>query len=163
MNFFPGDAVNFVGSEDSTVIEMCALVDFLLDIVSIETYVETASEHLPNLFKSVINVLNVKVKDLTTVEVTKALQLAKKLLTKVQPAWNAWDVDGDKANQIEGIVKSQNFVLELMATNFIPSQCYLFEKEFENPALCRNVVEKRGVFEVKFVQIQVVQKFSIVL
>ena len=48
----------FIGSEGTTVIEMCALVDFLLDIVSIETYVETASEHLPNLFKSIINVLN---------------------------------------------------------------------------------------------------------
>ena len=44
--------VNDVSSQDTTVIEMCALVDFLLDIVSIETYVETASEHLPNLFKS---------------------------------------------------------------------------------------------------------------
>ena len=33
------NAVNFVGSQDTTVIEMCALVDFLLDIVSIETYV----------------------------------------------------------------------------------------------------------------------------
>ena len=99
-----GHAVNFVGSEDTTVIEMCALVDFLLDIVSIETYVETASEHLPNLFKSVINVLNIKVKDLTTVEVTKALQLAKKLLTKVQPAWNAWDVDAEKNNSIEGML-----------------------------------------------------------
>ena len=59
---------------------MCALVDFLLDIVSIETYVETASEHLPNLFKSIVSVLNDKVQDLTTLEVTKALQLAKKLL-----------------------------------------------------------------------------------
>ena len=74
------DAVNFVGSQDTTVIEMCALVDFLLDIVSIETYVETASEHLPNLFKSIVSVLNDKVQDLTTLEVTKALQLAKKLL-----------------------------------------------------------------------------------
>ena len=87
------NAVNFVGSADTTVIEMCALVDFLLDIVSIETYVETASEHLPNLFKSIIAVLNDKVQDLTTLEVTKALQLAKKLLSKVQPAWNAWDMD----------------------------------------------------------------------
>ena len=87
------DAVNFVGSQDTTVIEMCALVDFLLDIVSIETYVETASEHLPNLFKSIVSVLNDKVQDLTTLEVTKALQLAKKLLSKVQPAWNAWDMD----------------------------------------------------------------------
>lgn len=96
------NAVNYVGSEDTTVIEMCALVDFLLDVVSIETYVETASEHLPNLFKSIIGVLNSKVQDLTTFEVTKALLLAKKILTKVQPAWNAWDVDHpvDKSAEI---------------------------------------------------------------
>ena len=48
---------------------MCALVDFLLDIVSIETYVETASEHLPNLFKSIVAVLTNKAKDLTPFEV----------------------------------------------------------------------------------------------
>ena len=52
----------------------------ILVIVSIETYVETASEHLPNLFKSIVGVLNDKVQDLTTLEVTKALLLAKKLL-----------------------------------------------------------------------------------
>lgn len=91
------NAVNYVGSDDTTVIEMCALVDFLLDVVSIETYVETASEHLPQLFKTIIGVLNAKVQDLTTFEVTKALLLAKKILTKVQPAWNAWDVDKSAA------------------------------------------------------------------
>ena len=80
-----------MASQDTTVIEMCALVDFLLDVVSIETYVETASEHLPNLFKSIVNVLTSKVRDLTAFEITQALNLAKKLLSKVQPAWNAWD------------------------------------------------------------------------
>ena len=87
------NAVNDVASQETTVIEMCALVDFLLDVVSIETYVETASEHLPNLFKSIVNVLTSKVRDLTAFEITQALKLAKKLLSKVQPAWNAWDVE----------------------------------------------------------------------
>ena len=86
------DSVNFVGSQESTVIEMCALVDFLLDIVSIETYVETTSQHLPYLFKTIISVLNEKIADLTAFETRKSLELAKKLLTKVQPAWNAWDM-----------------------------------------------------------------------
>ena len=36
-----------------------------MDIVSIETYVEIASEHLPNLFKSIVAVLTNKAKDLT--------------------------------------------------------------------------------------------------
>ena len=73
-----------MASQETTVIEMCALVDFLLDVVSIETYVETASEHLPNLFKSIVNVLTSKVRDLTAFEITQALKLAKKLLSKVQ-------------------------------------------------------------------------------
>ena len=34
-----------------------------------------------------------KVQDLTAFEVTQALGLAKKLLSKVQPAWNAWDLE----------------------------------------------------------------------
>ena len=58
------------------MIEICALVGFLLDIVSIETYVKTASEHLPNLFKSMVAVLTNKAKDLTRFEVTQALELA---------------------------------------------------------------------------------------
>ena len=97
------EAVNYVGSQDTTVIEMCALVDFLLDIISIETYVETTSEHLPNMFKTMIGVLNDKIQDLTTFEVTRTLQLAKKILTKVQPAWNAWDVEdphNDKSTEV---------------------------------------------------------------
>jgi hypothetical protein len=93
INDTEANAVNYVGSLETTVVEMCALVDFLLDVVSIETYVETASEHLPNLFKSVINVLALKAGDLTAFEIKQALELAKKLLSKVQPAWNAWDVE----------------------------------------------------------------------
>mgnify|MGYP001245568543 FL=1 len=89
------DQVNYIGSQDTTVIEMCALVDFLLDIVSIETYVETTSQHLPHLFKTIINVLNEKIADLTAFETRKSCELAKKLLTKVQPAWNAWDMQVD--------------------------------------------------------------------
>lgn len=43
--------VNGIGFEGTTIIEMCAILDLLLDIVSIETYVETHSEHLPHLFR----------------------------------------------------------------------------------------------------------------
>ncbi len=85
--------VNEIGSDpSSTVIEMSAIIDFLLDIVSIETYVETHSEHLPSLFRKVVTVLSERCDVFTAKEVTKGLSLAKKLLSKVQPAWNAWDV-----------------------------------------------------------------------
>jgi len=46
-----GGAVQPVGSESTNIPEICELVSFLLDIVSIETYVETSSEHLPRFFR----------------------------------------------------------------------------------------------------------------
>jgi hypothetical protein len=92
--------VNEIGSDEtSTVIEMCAIIDFLLDIVSIETYVETHSEHLPELFKKIMGVLSDRCDALTAKEITKALALAKKLLSKVQPAWNAWDVTKERERE----------------------------------------------------------------
>ena len=104
--------VNEIGSDEtSTVIEMCAVLDFLLDVISIETYVETHSEHLPALFKKVATVIKDRCEVLTPKEITRALTLAKKLLSKVQPAWNAWDVakeaakgasDSDSANTTSG-------------------------------------------------------------
>lgn len=116
--------VNEIGSDEtSTVIEMCAVVDFLLDVISIETYVETHSEHLPALFKKVATVIKDRCEVLTPKEITRALTLAKKLLSKVQPAWNAWDVakeaakgasDSDSANTasdaggVRGSVESAN-------------------------------------------------------
>jgi len=85
--------VNGVGSSDcSTVVEMCAVIDFLLDIVSIETYVEMAIDHLPHLFKSIVQTLTAKCKNLNPNELTKALKLAKKIMSKVRPPWTAWDI-----------------------------------------------------------------------
>jgi hypothetical protein len=52
-----GGPVQPVGSESTNIPEICELVSFLLDIVSIETYVETSSEHLPRFFRHCV-VLN---------------------------------------------------------------------------------------------------------
>ena len=46
----PG-AVLAVGTPGTNITEMCKLLTFLLEVVSIETYVETSSEHLPRLFQ----------------------------------------------------------------------------------------------------------------
>ena len=86
-------AVNNVGSLETTIVEMCAITDFLLDIVSLETYPETCSKHLPNLFKTVITVIKTKCSHLIPEELTKALDLSNKILSKVQPTWNAWNAD----------------------------------------------------------------------
>ena len=84
--------VNNVGTCESTVVEMCAVTNFLLDIVNIESYPETASDHLPHLFKSIVQTLTAKCKSLKPSELTKSLQLAKKIMSKVRPAWNVWDI-----------------------------------------------------------------------
>ena len=83
--------VNNIGTEESTIVEMCALIEFLLDVVSIETYVETYSEHLPELFKKIMGVACEKCSLLTPIELTKALKLSRRILSKIQPAWNVWD------------------------------------------------------------------------
>ncbi len=85
--------VNRVGyDQGATVVEMCAVVDFLLDVVSIETYVETYSEHLPALFKAVARSVAARCHHLTAREITRSLLLCKRVLSKVQPAWTAWEV-----------------------------------------------------------------------
>lgn len=83
--------VNKIGCEEATVLEMCSVIEFLLDIVSIETYVETHSEHLPDLFHKIMTVMQERCHHLNATEITKALHLTKRILSKIQPAWNAWD------------------------------------------------------------------------
>ncbi len=89
--------VNRVGyDQGATVVEMCAIVDFLLDIVSIETYVETYSEHLPGLFKTVARAVAARCDALSPREVSKSLQLCKRVLSKVQPAWTIWEMQEEE-------------------------------------------------------------------
>ena len=150
--------VNDVSSQDTTVIEMCALVDFLLDIVSIETYVETASEHLPNLFKSIVAVLTNKAKDLTPFEVTQALELAKKLLSKVQPAWNAWDLEASNIDsKINEIGKEATESLSPPSDNDIPTVGIDVAKSFEkvpraHETLMKECIDAYQEFYVTFLK-----------
>ena len=91
---------------------MCAVTNFLLDIVNIESYPETASDHLPHLFKSIVQTLTAKCKSLKPSELTKSLQLAKKIMSKVRPAWNVWDMP--ETTTTDGSVRSRL----LSATSF---------------------------------------------
>ena len=155
-----------MASQDTTVIEMCALVDFLLDVVSIETYVETASEHLPNLFKSVVNVLTSKVQDLTAFEITQALKLAKKLLSKVQPAWNAWDVEasnevGKEATESLSPPSDDNNAAELGVDVLVAKS---FEKQVvprdSHEILMRDCIEAYQDFYVTFLKTKAFHEFD---
>ena len=47
-----------VGSGPASLMEVCSLIMFLLEVVSIETYVETSSEHLPSLSQTMLRALS---------------------------------------------------------------------------------------------------------
>jgi len=81
-----------VGDGPTNIQEICTLLDFLLEIVSIETYVETSSQHLPNLFKSMVKSIKDNLRSVEGVELRDCLTSCKRVLGRVQPAWNVWDI-----------------------------------------------------------------------
>ncbi|KAM6186211.1 protein DOP1A isoform 2-T2 [Rhynchocyon petersi] len=78
----PGDSSE---SSELQLINFCLLVDFLLDIVSLETYIEIQTEHLPQLLLRMISALTSHLQTLHLPELTDALRLCSKILSKVQP------------------------------------------------------------------------------
>uniref|UniRef100_A0A4W3IME8 DOP1 leucine zipper like protein A n=1 Tax=Callorhinchus milii TaxID=7868 RepID=A0A4W3IME8_CALMI len=68
-----------------TLAEFCLLVDFLLDIVSLETYIEIQTEHLPQLLLRMVSGLTSHLRALCLPELTDCLRLCSKILSKVQP------------------------------------------------------------------------------
>uniref|UniRef100_A0A1B6DLS2 Uncharacterized protein n=2 Tax=Clastoptera arizonana TaxID=38151 RepID=A0A1B6DLS2_9HEMI len=77
--------VRRVGSGDPSLVEVCTLAEFLLDTVSLQTYTDTPSEHLPNLFLQIVTLLTDHCDTLTPVQTAKTLQLCAKILTRVRP------------------------------------------------------------------------------
>ncbi|XP_074662898.1 protein DOP1A-like [Tubulanus polymorphus] len=69
-----------------TILELCELVDFLLEKVSLETYTETQTEYLPDLLRRIANTLQENCAFLTYQEITRSLEFCSKILTKVQPS-----------------------------------------------------------------------------
>lgn len=80
-----GKTVTDVSDGDPTVLEICEIIGFLLDIVSIESYVETQTEHLPELLRHLGSSLTEHCTTLTAKELTATLRLCSHILTKVQP------------------------------------------------------------------------------
>ncbi|KAK9411388.1 protein dopey-1 [Crotalus adamanteus] len=72
----------------------CLLVDFLLDIVSLETYIEIQTEHLPQLLLRMISALTSHLQTLHLCELTDSLKLCSKILSKVQPPLLSPGTDG---------------------------------------------------------------------
>ena len=71
---------------------------FLLDTVSIETYIETSSEHLPALFKVMVESVTASLGSIGPGVLATCLATLRKVLARVQPAWNVWDV-AEKLNK----------------------------------------------------------------
>ena len=71
---------------------------FLLDTVSIETYIETSSEHLPALFKVMVESVTAGLGSIGPAVLATCLATLRKVLARVQPAWNVWDV-AEKLNK----------------------------------------------------------------
>ncbi|XP_021247279.1 protein dopey-1 isoform X2 [Numida meleagris] len=84
------------GTEQSELplTNFCLLVDFLLDIVSLETYIEIQTEHLPQLLLRMISALTSHLQTLHLSELTDSLRLCSKILSKVQPPLLSAGVDG---------------------------------------------------------------------
>jgi len=84
--------VGGVGSGPASLLEVCSLITFLLEVVSIETYVETSSEHLPSLSQTMLHALSTHLPSLPPSHLLACMLCLRKVLARVQPAWSVWDV-----------------------------------------------------------------------
>ncbi|XP_055387481.1 protein dopey-1 homolog isoform X2 [Condylostylus longicornis] len=74
-----------VGSGEPSMIEICYLTEFLLETISLEMYNETTRIYLPKVFLSIAQLLTIHSENLTHEEVTTALKLCMKIVSRVQP------------------------------------------------------------------------------
>ncbi|MGH0139148.1 UNVERIFIED_CONTAM: hypothetical protein FKN15_057972 [Acipenser sinensis] len=81
-------------ASELSLVEFCQLVDFLLDIVSLETYIEIQTEHLPQLLLRMVSALTSHLQALGLAELTDCLRLCSKILSKVQPPLVSPEVEG---------------------------------------------------------------------
>ena len=86
------ETVGGVGSGPPSLTQTCHIIDFLLNTVSIETYIETSSEHLPCLFQAMVTSITCNLESLRPSVLACSLATLRKVLARVQPAWNVWDV-----------------------------------------------------------------------
>ncbi|KAK3576489.1 hypothetical protein CHS0354_034162 [Potamilus streckersoni] len=70
-------------TDQPSISELCELVTFLLDIMSLETFLETQTEHLPDLLNRIIISLTNHCDVVMETEITCTLQLCTKILSKV--------------------------------------------------------------------------------
>ncbi|XP_041353922.1 protein dopey-1-like isoform X2 [Gigantopelta aegis] len=78
-----------ITSNVPTIKELCLLSHFLLDIVSLETYIETQTEYLPDMLRQMLQSLQNHCEHISENDITHMLQLCATILSKVQPSMTA--------------------------------------------------------------------------
>ncbi|KYB28372.1 protein dopey-1 homolog isoform X2 [Tribolium castaneum] len=77
--------VNEIGAGPPHILEICILTEFLLEVIPIESYAETTSNILPNLFNKIVTTLKMNIEVVNQHEIEHSLLLCTKILTKIQP------------------------------------------------------------------------------
>ncbi|XP_070189330.1 protein DOP1A-like isoform X2 [Littorina saxatilis] len=78
-----------VSSEPDDLIsmkELCHIVEFLLDVISLDVYPESTTEHIPDLLHQVVTAATGCVQVCTDTELMAILGMCSKLLSRVQPS-----------------------------------------------------------------------------
>ncbi|XP_052002729.1 protein dopey-1 isoform X3 [Xyrauchen texanus] len=133
----PGQTMNSETSARSLV-EFCELVDFLLDIVSLETYIEIQTEHLPQLLLRMVSALTKHLLALGLRELTHCLRLCSKILSKVQPPLVSPLAlpSGPSTGATTPSTRDKEEKRTLPVTQEVPGSTDVFE-EGENPSCSR--------------------------
>lgn len=76
--------VQHVGCETVTVLEVCAIVGFILENMSLESYPETASGQMPAFLKMVIYCLTKNCSRMSYDDVNAAIKVCSKIISKIQ-------------------------------------------------------------------------------
>ncbi|XP_069103129.1 protein DOP1A-like isoform X2 [Argopecten irradians] len=78
-------------SDIPSLTELCTLVNYLLEVISLETFLETQTEHLPDLLYRLTTTLTCHCTKIKEKDIRCTLQLCIKLLAKVQPSMDVLD------------------------------------------------------------------------
>lgn len=76
---------NDVDGGEASIIEVCYLMEHLLEILSLEIFPETKKVFLPRVLFAITKILTVYAKFLTDDEITASVKLGIKIVKKVQP------------------------------------------------------------------------------
>lgn len=118
-----------------TIVEMCNVIQAMLDIITIETQVEIQTLHLPKLLDRILTQLAMSCDVITEDDIAACLDISMIILKHIQP------VQADSQNEdvntkspiLSCIVSFQNFLATFISTKIIKDQkgfeCFLKQLE----------------------------------